>query len=257
MKKLLLFSLLAAAAFTSCQKVIDIDLNSEDPKVVIEAVITDQPGPYTVTVTKTVNFSSSNTFPAVSGATVVLWDNAGNTEQLTETSPGNYTTATLQGVPGRTYYLSVTADGKTYTSECVMPAAVELDTVVTEEATAGDQVYVIPLWTDPAGQGNYYRCIETINNERVAGSFLYDDVYSDGLVNGQPLLNFTSELGAGDTVTVEFQCISKPVYLYFFSMMQTTSGQTAAPANPVSNITNGALGYFSAHTKRTETIIVP
>jgi hypothetical protein len=257
MKKLLfLLPFLIVAA--SCQKVIDIDLNSKDPVVVIEANITDQPGPYTVSVTKTVNFSNTNDFPAVSGATVVISDDLGNTETLVESTAGNYQTSLLQGAPGRTYSLSVTAEGKTYTAQSTMPAAIELDSLVAELSSAfGGRAYVIPLFTDPAGQGNRYRAIEFINGERVEGSFLFDDIYSNGLVNGQPLLDFESELEENDTVQVEFQCIDQPVFLYFFSMLQNTTGQTGAPANPVSNISNGALGYFSAHTVRKKSVVIP
>jgi hypothetical protein len=46
-------------------------------------------------------------------------------------------------------------------------------------------------------------------------------------------------------------CVDKNVYDYFFTLSGVTGNngfQTATPANPVSNISNGALGYFSAHT---------
>jgi hypothetical protein len=106
------------------------------------------------------------------------------------------------------------------------------------------------------GTGNYYRNIEYVNGERV-GAFLYDDAFADGLVNGQPLLNFTTVLERGDTVDVEFQCIDPATYLYFYSMEQTANNNTAAPANPESNFNNDALGYFSAHTYAKRRIILP
>src|ERR1700722_4665701 len=49
----------------SCQKVINIDLNSASPAMIIVGNVNDQPGPYTVTLSQTVNFSQPNTFPAV------------------------------------------------------------------------------------------------------------------------------------------------------------------------------------------------
>lgn len=260
MKKYIFFSAIASALiFSSCQKVIDIDLNSKDPQIVIEANLSDQPGPYTVLITQSVNFSDDNSFPGVSGAAVVISDNLGNTENLAEISPGVYQTSTTQGVAGRTYYLSVTANGKTYTAESTMPSLITLDSLVVESGSSfgGTAYYIIPQWQDPLGTGNYYRCIEYVNHVRVAGSFLYDDAFSDGLVNGQPLLDFTTELEPGDTVDVDFQCIDKATYLYFYSMSQTANNQTAAPANPVSNLSNGALGYFSAHTVRRKTAVIP
>lgn len=61
---------------------------------------------------------------------------------------------------------------------------------------------------------------------------------------------------AGDIITVEMQTIGKDVYDYFFSLDQTLSQSVATPANPVSNISGDALGYFSAHNVQTETFRV-
>lgn len=258
MKKLLLLSIASIGLLASCQKVIDVDLNSKDPQIVIEGNITDQPGPYVVSVTKTVNFSESNSFPGVSGATVTIADDLGNSETLTELSPGIYQTSTTQGSPGRTYTLTVVTDGKTYTAQSKMPANIPLDSLLLEpNFSFGSPYYIIPLFQDPAGQGNRYRAVEWINRERNNGIFLFDDLYSDGLMNGQPILDFTTEIASGDTIDVELQCIDQPVFKYFYSLEQTVSGQTGAPANPESNFSNHALGYFSAHTVSRKSVVIP
>lgn len=255
MKKLLFISIATIGLFASCQKVIDVDLNSKDPQLVIEGNVTDQPGPYTVQLTKTVNFSESNTFPGVSGATVTIADNVGNTETLNETSPGIYQTSTLQGTPGRTYTLTVVAEGKTYTASSTMPNNVPLDSVwVVDDPAFGK--YLIPVYYDPAGKGNYYRVVEYVNHERNNGIFIYDDAFNDGLMNGQPLFDFETEYVTGDTIDLALYCIDKPVYQYYFSLEQTVSGQTGAPANPESNISNKALGYFSVHTVSTKRAVI-
>lgn len=257
-KYIILLSASLVALLSACTKVIDIDLNSKDPHIVIEANITDAPGPYTVAISQTVNFSETNSFPPVTGAVVTVSDDAGNTEVLVESFPGNYQGTIIQGVPGRTYYLSVVSKGKTYTSESKMPLPVQFDTLLLVPNTAfGPAYYIIPLFTDPVGTGNRYRCIETINTKRIKDFFLFEDQLTDGLLNGQPILNFEDSLATGDSVSVELQCIDKPNYLYFFSLLQTASGQSGAPANPVSNISNEALGYFSAHTSRRKYVIIP
>ena len=94
-------------ALFSCQKIIQVDLNSSAPKVVIEGSINDQPGPHIVKVSKTVNFDQTNVFPGVTGATVTISDDAGNTETLAEAAPGIYQASVITGVAGRTYTLSV------------------------------------------------------------------------------------------------------------------------------------------------------
>lgn len=50
------------------------------------------------------------------------------------------------------------------------------------------------------------------------------------------------------------QAIDKSVYDYFSSLNKLSAGginSSATPANPVSNVSGGALGYFSAHGERT------
>src|ERR1700722_202110 len=114
---------------TSCQKVIAINLNSASPAIVIVGNINDQPGPYTVTLSQTINFSSPNTFPAISGAFVSISDNTGIIDTLKEVSPGTYLTKKTIGAVGRTYNLTVIANGQTYTATSTMPQVVAFDTL--------------------------------------------------------------------------------------------------------------------------------
>jgi len=53
------------------------------------------------------------------------------------------------------------------------------------------------------------------------------------------------------------QCIDKNVYEYWYSLDQSSTGssQSAAPGNPVSNMQGGALGYFSANTLQSRSVV--
>lgn len=90
--------------------------------IVIQGMVTDEPGPYQVTVSKTMPIESQaisqTTVPAgISGATVIVSDDQGNSEQLVEKSTGYYYTKSLQGIVGRSYSLTVaTTDGNSYQS---------------------------------------------------------------------------------------------------------------------------------------------
>ena len=53
------------AMLAACTKEIDIDLNSSNPQTVIEGNISDEPGPYIVKISKTVNYSESNNYPPI------------------------------------------------------------------------------------------------------------------------------------------------------------------------------------------------
>ncbi len=253
--KNILFALISILTATNCTKVIDIDLNSTDPQYVIEGEITNEGRPYQIKITKTVNFSESNNFPAVSNAVVLLSDDAGNIETLREVMPGLYETKTMQGTPGRTYTLSVQHNGKTFTSVSRMPYLVPLINVTTEESifgsdgpisTSNKPYFAIPLFIDPAGVKNYYRFLQTINGVPDPAFLVRNDNFADGRPSVEPVISFDSEMYKGDTLDFQMQCIDAGVYGYFYSTAASTGNSETTPSNPVSNIVGGALGYFSA-----------
>jgi len=248
------------AAVCSCEKVISVDLNSAAPQLVIEGEITNTAGPYQVKLSKTVNFSNSNVFPAVSGAAVKITDNTGAADVLTETSPGIYITHTLAGKPGNTYSLSVTAEGKLYNATSTMPALVPLDSVTLERTSFfnNKRTYAVVNFQDPPGLGNYYRFTEYINGIVVPGPFLIEDRLSDGKYVSRTLFSDTSNVVNGDKISIRMNCIDENNYSYFrtYRIVTSNDNRSASPANPNTNISNGALGYFSAHTVQTKQVTV-
>lgn len=254
-------SILAAVAIftlTACTKEIDLDLQNESNKVVIEATIREGAGPHTVHITRSVDFAAANDFPGVTNAVVTLSDDQGNSELLSPSGDGSYTSSSLLGVQQRAYHLSVQVDGTTYAADCAMPLAVTLDTLMVDSFPVFG-VYtraIVPVYHDPAGVANYYRFIVRVNGEKLDGIHVDSDRFTDGNHVLQPLFVDGLELESGDVVEVTMQSIAPKVYDYFFSMAQNVDN-AAAPADPTSNIQGGALGYFSVHTLSTKSIVVP
>src|SRR5674476_489406 len=81
-------------SFFSCKKVITVQLNNSPTQIVVVGEVTNAPGPYTVAITSSVNFTQPNVFPPVSGAQVIMTDDHGLDDTLTETAPGTYNTHT-------------------------------------------------------------------------------------------------------------------------------------------------------------------
>jgi hypothetical protein len=262
-------SLLIAVAFilTSCEKVIQLDLNNAERKYVIEAVITDQPGTAKVLITQTKDFDEDNNFPGISGAVVTIHESGGATTTLTETSAGKYESAALTGTSGKAYELSVTIGGKTFSASSTMPQKVNLDTIyVTDEFIFTDTRKIANAdYHDPAGKGNNYRFIQYVNGLKEKQLFIQNDDFTDGRLNNNKLFYFTDEdddstiIKSGDNVRIDLLCIDPNIYKYWFSLNSgsTGSGDQAAPSNPVTNMQGGALGYFSAHTLQTKAMIAP
>lgn len=265
MKQLTYLAFIAITAFSivSCTKVIDVNLSKSDPKVVIEANITDTIGPNMVRITKTTDIDKDNNFPNVTGAYVTITDDAGNQELLKETTPGTYVTSTTVGMPGRTYTLTVVADGQTYTAVSTMPQKVAYDSLGLKDVTTfdGPVPYPTVYYRDPVGLGNYYRAIRYVNNVYDGQTYVESDELIDGkareaILFGGP--DDEEELLPTDIVTVEMQCIDKQMYEYLLELQEVDGGsEVATPANPISNISNGAVGYFSAHTSEVKVLALP
>ncbi len=146
---------------------IDIPVPDNFP-LVVDGLITDQPGPYTVELTKGFYIESKSSVKTyISASRVVISDNAGNSEVLTEKSQGVYQTSVngIRGKAGRVYTLRVELlDGRVYESK-------------PDSMAAPGQMERV-----------YFQYKETRNND---GSLAYGfDVLFDANVSELPIYNF-------------------------------------------------------------------
>ena len=75
---------------SSCEKVIEVDINDKDPRFVIEGFVTLGETTHRVRITKSQNISASSAAPTVDNAIVVLSDDLGNSQTMALVSPGIY-----------------------------------------------------------------------------------------------------------------------------------------------------------------------
>ena len=269
--KLIAAAVLSGSIFGACEDVIDIELKDNEPKLVIEGTI-DNTFHGEVRISRTVPFDEpypasdpSSPLPPrlqvqnpVSGAVVMITEPGVPARTLTEISPGLYVTTTVSPprytndihiAANTVYRLSVQVDDQLYEAESSMPPPVEIETIgtVSSNVFGEERKGVGLLFKDPAGVPNYYRYLLNVNGTPLKTLFVYNDKYNDGKSVTRELFDFDTTLEAGDAVTVTVQFIDAPVYRYWSSLGANNPG-TAAPGNPVSNISNGALGYFSAHS---------
>jgi hypothetical protein len=255
---ILLFTIVSLSSFLpSCEKVINLKLNSSSSVIVIQGNVYDQAGPYTVKITKSVSLDESSVYPAVTGALVIIADNAGNSDTLSETSSGVYVTSTLQGVAGRTYTLTVLTDSVTYSASSTMPNAVKIDSIYLKNSTFGNDKEIAIDFTDPADTDNYYHLVEFINSTQQTDFNVTDDeLYQGKVITYTFSQSNDTKLNSGDAITIWLESIDKGVYDYYRTA-GSEDGESASPANPTSNINNGALGYFNASSVRKISFVVP
>lgn len=273
--KLSLLLLTSAWIFSlnSCEKVINIDLNSASPQLVVEANISDKPGPYLVKLSKTVNFSDITQVPMVSGARVEISDSLGNREFLYEINDGIYETTFLRGIPGNKYTLSIITGGKTYTSVSTMPLpTASLSLSISEEKDfgrlgGGNQAnpgvhYVINYQIrDPEQYKNYYRFVISRGRRIISSRRVIDDQFHNGKIIADDIyLRDTVDFRHGDTLLVELQDIDKGTYDFFRTLRDGASGMSflsASPSNPLSNISDNGLGYFNTFASVDRFVVIP
>lgn len=244
----------------SCQRVIDIHIKSAPSLLVIEGNITNVTGIQTVQISNTVGYSDANVYPAVKGATVTLTNNGG-TFTFKETQPGMYTINNFRGKIGQDYRLTVQTEHKTYIANSQMPVAVNLDSLGVSSLSVGSKTVktVSVFYHDIGGMVNQYHFVMYVNGVQVKQVFALNDNLTDGRVVNAMLYQDDITLKTGDRVEVDMQCVDKNMYNYWYSLSQQGGNgptNSAAPSNPVSNLSNGALGYFSVHTTQRKSILV-
>ena len=255
----LLIALVCLIVFYSCTKTITPRLDVASPQIVIQGAISDTAGPYYVTIVNSVGFYANSIYPGISGAVITITDSStGLKDQLTETSPGIYKTSSLiQGVYGNTYLLNVSLNGKTYTASSTMPQPVLLDSV-SFDVSDTKQIRAQANYQDPKGIVNYYKYSTVINGVTDQRFQTFEDRLSDGRYIQDKMDNDTSEIRKNDVVQLSLVGIDKGVYTYLneAEAIAYSNDNLAAPASPVSNITGGCLGYFSAQTVSSKSAVV-
>ncbi len=260
MKNILFILLAAAVTLVSCRKVIDLDLKETDPQFVLKGEVNAGDSVHTLNITKSAAFDQDNVFPGVVGANVVLSDNFGNSETLVDLGNGNYETVNFPALEGRTYTFTVVVEGKTFIANSTIPGLVPLfDVDFIPSNFFGDTGFImVPKYVDPAGIKNSYLYYFYNKNDDLenSGYIIGNDDFADGKLNEQPFFgNYTPD--AGDTVIYQMFGIDENVYKYYFSFQQNTDGNSGAPANPVSNWSNSALGYFTAQNFQEIEVVAP
>ncbi|CAA6810239.1 MAG: Unknown protein [uncultured Aureispira sp.] len=254
---------------TSCEKIIDVDLNEANPVPVFEAIL-EGDSTCRVSASYTSSYYDNSSSPPITNATMTLTDQLGNSETLNHEGEGVYRGSSIIGAIGNTYTLDINLDGALYSANSTMPPRTSIDSCSVQDrgsffggGVPGPPKYFVYVnYTDPANLTNFY-AVQTTYYDSVEVSYTTDyRIADDELSNGISTRTFTTftSFESGDTLKIELASIDKPTHLYFKTLEDAISGAgfaSAAPANPTTNFSEGALGYFSAWSKDEIEFIVP
>lgn len=233
----------------SCEDIIDLDLNTANPQIVIEGTVSSWSNRQEVRISKTVSFTDESTVRPVSDAIVSVTDQEGRVYLFTEETPGLYVNLGFRGRQNWTYQLNVRSEGEEYHASSTLPALVPVDTITVSTVSIFNEMRrIINLhFQDPANEQNFYRFKMQLNGGEPIVTGVSSDKFYNGRYLSHEIFDFDNPIAIGDRVTIYRYHIDAAVYDYWDSLASLNPG-TASPANPNSNISNGALGYFSAHS---------
>lgn len=294
-------ALIALSSFLlmSCEKEVQIDLKSSPPQVVVQGSIESGNIPFVV-LNSSMSFFSKIDLGTLEKSfihdAVVTVSDGSKTVTLKEYTVDTgtsfkysvYTIDTtnftldnlILGEVGKTYTLSVTYQGKTYTGVTKIPIPQGVDSMwfaeplFAGEGTADSARQLFVSYTDPDTAGDCVRYFTRRNEEQ----FFPSDNFSDEIINGKKLNSVGLVAGyqettsvapsrdsliyffPGETVTLKWCAIDKGVYQFYNSLgfaKNAVGNPFSTPINPVTNMKNGALGIWAGYGVFEKTMTVP
>ncbi|MCB9208228.1 MAG: DUF4249 domain-containing protein [Ignavibacteriales bacterium] len=265
MKKIYVI-LFVVSFFLGCEEIIEVDLNSADPQIVIEAKVSPR-HPITAKISTSTDFYNPGSNNPISGAKVNLFAN-NLTYELEEVNPGEYINKNLTALPETQYTIEVNYNNQNYTASSFMPKTILIDSLSykLEDSPFNKNRKFLELhvhFKDDPDRNEYARFLVYRNEKQVNNISLYDDRLTNGNEIDFFFFNFNDEeFQRGDTIDVVLMTVDEPVFTYLKTMRRALANSSRgpfgpqAPANPISNWSNGAFGYFSAYTWDFDSIIL-
>lgn len=248
-----LLALITVVILSSCEEVIQLDLDDVPAQLVIDAAVvwdtSDNGANQTIVISKTKSYFDINPTPAVSNATVTVRNK--NTNALfnfVETTPnsGRYECSNFVPVIDNEYELNVTSDNVLFEATETLIASPTIDSLkikYTEQQFDDDFPVTDVKFTfkDDVNSENYY-----LYGVKAANRFIYEyNVISDEFSNGNEMqgVHFEDELPEGTAFDVQFMGISKKYHEYLNVLLPVaqSSGNpfdAAASQRPRGNIVN-------------------
>ena len=256
MNRLIYFSYIvfSLSLFTSCEDVIELDLESSEPQLVIEAVLDATAQRARVNISQSNDFYDNSASVKVSNALVTLESEAGETYTLSEDEQGEYQIENVISNSEESFTIRVEIDGIIYEATSQVPYQISLDSLEVLEnggppiGSGEGDIRLAANWEDPAGIENFYRIRSYVDG--VFQSDIYT-VFSDSFTGdgNQQSIPIRESFEENTTVTLELLSVDENYFDYFFQLSSIVGDgfNSTTPYNPKGNFTNEALGYFGIY----------
>lgn len=243
----------------SCTKVVEVDIVTAEPKLVIDASIDWLKGTagneQKIKLSTTTGYYSA-TFPTVSGADIIITNSANTIFSFIENpGTGEYICSDFQPVIGETYALKVVLNGEVYTATETCIGVPNIENNIAQNNAGGfggDEMEITYYYQDDGNEENHYlhRILSPVST--FPDYKAEDDQNSQGNLMQQYFSD--KELKAGDRINIRLYGISRRYYEYFRKLLaasgaengpfQTIPGSVRGNVVNQTHFANFAYGYF-------------
>ncbi|MBW3519319.1 DUF4249 domain-containing protein [Flavobacterium sp. NKUCC04_CG] len=253
----LFFGLLFSLGLTSCETVVDIDLPTAEPRLVIEANLDFNirafNGEQMIRLSLTTDYYSKE-IPKVHQAIVTVESSNGKVFIFTEKGQtGEYYCDYFAANLEDTYKLQIVYENEVYeaTENLIeVPEIIEVEQTITK--IFSEELYQITSYfQDNPDEDNYYLVRYELEGEKNSYS-----VFSDKFSQGKKMETsyFSDEIKIGDELNIRLYGISKSYYNYMNTLLgiieggggpfEVPTGQVRGNVQNITDQKNYPLGYF-------------
>lgn len=255
-----IIALSLAITLVSCEKVVTIDLEQTEIKLTVDGLLTNQMKKHVVKLTSSIDFYGSE-IPRVTNASVQVVDEVGtvytyshNPEAIDTLAGFYFSDIPYQGQVGQGYTLNINFNGMTFSAtDTLKPVSpidslgIQIDQQAVDDSENDGEIYQVILYAnEPQDTKDFYyfrfyrdSVLETSNNV-----YVFDDV-AIGSLDGIPSPILFRE---GELAGVEIYSLTREQYVFFTDLNNILNNDggmfSPPPANPRTNISNGALGHW-------------
>lgn len=237
--------------FSSCEEVVHLDLDTEAPKLVIDAPIIWVKGTngneQVVKLTTSAGYYAE-TVPVVSGATVFITniDNGSVFNFIEVPNTGEYICNNFEPIIDNDYELTVIYDDETYTATEKMYAVPSIENITQDDESgfSGDAIEIESFFQDDPTAENYYLTRFDTYTYPFPEYTALDDEFNNG--NLMSVLYIDDELETGDILDIRLAGISRRYYDYMELVITIIEG--GAGSGPFQTTPAAVRGNFINQT---------
>lgn len=251
---------IALVSLSSCEDKINVDLQTAEPKLVIDAALKWRKGTFgnkqQVKLSTTARYFGTE-IPKISGATVFVTNSDNTVFNFIETDTlGNYNCADFTPVLNKNYELTVVYKNETYKASENLIQVPVIDKIEQKNQSgfSGDDIQVKAFYTDDGTQNNFYLFqFQAVDKVNPTFNLSKDEFYQGNQIFG---IYQDKNLKVGQVLSISILGISEKYYNYM-NILISIAGSSAGspfqspPATVRGNIKNTnneknyPLGYFS------------